>query len=258
MRDELVDELDELVAGAARIDNGHLRTPATHTAAQAMLKEIMIGSSTDDDNESRLARTSTAPRHGMRRRLAMSGVTAVAASGLIVASVIATSGDGEDPSSGTTESAVQEIDGQPIGEFTISSTEAAALATVDGVGITHLPDGVVQYQPSVPGNLPATKTLQFRDAGELDEPDHDVDRGVSITVTRGAGADQDAYVASHHLGNTAPTTVDGAPAIASSITPDGAHAIVWFPEPELAIFVGTTGMSEQDLRDVVDGIQLPA
>tara|TARA_R100000306_G_C4359543_1_gene134596 strand:+ start:293 stop:1060 length:768 start_codon:yes stop_codon:yes gene_type:complete len=255
MRDELI---DELVAGAARIDNADLRSPATHAAARTMLNEITSRSNTEGDSEAGLDRARAGSRHRMRRRLAMSGVTAVAASGLIVAGLIATSGDRDDPSSEATESAVQDIDGQLIADFTVSSADAEALATVDGVGITYLPEGVVEYQPSVPDNMPGSETLHFRDAGELGEADYDIDRGVSITVTRGAAAGHDAYVASHYLGNTAPTTVDGAPAIASSITPDGAHAIVWFPEPELAIFVGTTGMSEQDLRDVVDGIQLPA
>lgn len=141
-----------------------------------------------------------------------------------------------------------------IAAFAVANVSQPTLAYVDGVEISYLPKHLVRY--SAPAGDEG-QSLHYRDAGALDRPTYDVDRGVTITVIRGPDAGDPArYRATHWLGKSARTTVAGAPAIASAIDSDGAHAIVWFPRPNLSVFVGTTGMSEDELRNIVAGVRV--
>lgn len=154
-----------------------------------------------------------------------------------------------------------------LSAYTMSgASDADPLATVHGVELTYLPPGV-GTEPSREDS--GTEDFAGETAGGIRLPGTYVeacfgprcqgagDAGLAVAVTRAPGLDLDAYVRTHWIGDEpAETTVDGHPALATSIEADEAAGLVWSPQPEVVIELNIDSSMRGELRNVVDGIRL--
>jgi hypothetical protein len=192
-----------------------------------------------------------------RQRLAAAGVGTLATIGLAVAAVISVSTDST--GNGGTESHDRAV---VLTAYTVSANEqASAVATVDGVELTHLPPGT-PTEPSVEGHEYLDANGNPVEGGTITQACFGDELctapgGMGVTVTRAPGLDLAGYLETNWVGNPTGTTVDGRPAVATGVTGDEAAGLVWSPKEGVVIEINVDSALARELRLVVDGIRVP-
>jgi hypothetical protein len=277
------DPLDELVAQAARVRDGDLHTPATHTAAMALMKDITtMDNSTDiaspwaptssssgapeppvapDLGEYLPSRRRAARPKQWQRKLAVS-IAAAAVIGAVIVGVNR-SDNQEQGTSTANETRSPAVETPAVETPAVETPAVEPPVSVDGINVTYVPEGmVVDAGPFDPWDE-SVIGLRLIDPNDPDRNDLE-GALLEVGVLRGPDANQDVYMGSHWFGATPPTpiTVQGAPAFAlHAIESDGQEEkdrkIVWFPHPELALSITSVDLAAPDEFDkFVEGLEV--
>jgi hypothetical protein len=194
-------------------------------------------------------------RHRRRNLLRASG-GAVVAAGFAFALVTGVSGPASSPvtTEGELSAPTDPTEVVELPAYTMSaSSEAGVLATVDGVELTYLPPGL-PTEPSYEGT--GTTGADEAYASACFAPDQCQGVGLAVTVTRAPSLDLDAYLRTHWIGeDPTETTVQGHPALATSVEADEAAGLVWSPQPGVVIEINIHSSMPEELRKVIDGLR---